>query len=774
MTERRAAALFVPRDVSGFLRGETEAGIVVGFDKATGEPVKLYGTFFPLDWAWDYKRKVLLVQLQASDYASTRVTSGSLRRSGRGETWAPLTDLLRVVDWRLASGDPLRSLVRGAADDEAADGTLILDFAAGIRPGALAPLGRTRGLILTDDGLASPSGFFTTAIPTPPGADAAPQVVGPIACDLRFAHFTTWGGSAERPLVGGGLVPFASQLRHASPSPFAQAIDSIPNLSAAPKKIGLAYGYLVPTINGNRAATEAEVQAHMKAMARSPSGAILKNAALLEWAVEVPIDLEQVKGAKGEKGDPGKDGKDGAAAAKGDKGDKGDRGPRGFPGPRGPAGAGWDYTVPGAAGTWTLTHPADNSLEWRKTDDEGTLLGGFGHTHDGTPFTILPDGTRVMGAGGLGAEFDSGDGSDGDVTITSDTEEANPQYGSLTVESGGVLRAPAGEASYLRATGNVLFKTGSRWGSRGGGPLGGSGGAGSAGKSAGVSDPGTAGQRGAAGTYCTASGGSGGGGSGGGDADAGTPGSGDGGDGADGRDGAYPHALNGGVKGEGAAGRSEEGHGHGGGTGGDEGTNGDAAATTTYLETDFATLPIAELPFGAPGSGGGGASGGSSDGTGTASAGGAGGDPARPDGEDGDDGTGGAGTDFGGGGGGGGGGPGGAPLAADVRGNFEVEAGAEVLAEGGNGGDGGDGGANQGGALGASGGGGGAGSGGGGAPIRVRHGGTATLTGTPSAAAGSPGNPGQGDVAGLWDGGPGTQAGTSGDGPVLFIQMPAV
>ena len=462
--------------------------------------------------------------------------------------------------------------------------------------------------------------------------------------------------------------------------------------------------------------------------------------------------------------------------------------------------------IPAPDGTeWIITHGDNNELIFRKHMGDGTVVGGMVIQPDGTwtqvdgagssetgliasPSGVVPptvsaadaaalaadkgrtviyvdadtgvlsavdsagtvtplDGANAGSA--LGAEFDSGDGSDGNVTISANTEETNPQYADLTIDSGFALTAPAGSPLYVRATGDVQID--GTLGGIGRGALGGAGGAGSSGATGGTSSAGTAGSQAAAGVYLAPGGGGAGGGGGGADEDVATPSTGNGGDGAAGRDGTYPHSVNGGTGGTGATGEVAQGH-------GDAGGNAVAADTMTYLGADFLSLPIAELPDGAPGGGGGGGSGGASDGSGSVGGGGAGGSGSRPAGGNGTAGTGS--VDFAGGGGGGAGGPGGGPVALDARGTVTVSATGVIRADGGAGGNGGPGGASSGATLAAGGGAGAPGGGGGGSVVRIRHGGSYSNSGTVSAAGGAAGN--GGGAASGGSGGVGWNGGDSG------------
>lgn len=384
---------------------------------------------------------------------------------------------------------------------------------------------------------------------------------------------------------------------------------------------------------------------------------------------------------------------------------------------------------------------------------------------DGATITIDPKNGAITGAtgleSGLGAAYDTGDESDGDVTIGANTEETNPQYGNLTIDAGFSLTAPSGTPLYVRATGDVQID--GTLGGPGLGPIGGAAGAGSAGASGGPSSTGGTGQPGASGTYASAAGGAGGGGSGGVDGDTDPfPDGGAGGPGADGRGGTVPHPTNGGSGAPGGAALAGEGHGAG------PGSNGTDAAQATHLDDDYANEPVSGLPDGAPGAGGGAGSGGSTDGTATTASGGSAPAPTRPHGAAGNAGSS---ANMAGGGSGGTGGPGGKSVALDARGNVTIGATGSISADGGDGGAGGAGGTNDGGALAASGGGGGGGSGGGGAVARVRHGGSFTATGNFSADAGSPGGFGAGGDVGGWDGGDGSNAGASANGHAFSVQM---
>jgi hypothetical protein len=639
--------IFVPRDFSGF-GGETVAGILAGVDPHTREPRRVTGTFFALDWAWSHRSRALLVQLQASAYAATRVTSGTPgRTTNAGEVWAPLSDLLRVVDWRVVSGTVVRD-----ATAELPDGTLVLDLASGAR-GQLGPAARTRGLILTDDGLASPSAFFTTAIRTPPGDLTAPEVIGPIAADLRLAHFTTWGGA------GGGLVPFSSQLRHASPS----GRNLTRNVTNAAKKPATIYGHLVPvSADGTRAATEAEILAQLKAMGRSPTGAVIRDKAPLTWGVESVIDLEQVKGEKGDAGPQGPAGPAGPPGAPGGPagppGPAGPRGPRGAQGPPGPGGAATSLTLPGDAGTWFPVHEDDNSLSWVKQDPDGNQLGGFGQTHLGEPYTLDADGNRTMTANPASAP-PGGTGEDGAVTIAGTVTGGPTRYDAsvFDLDAAGTINATQGSPLEVYSLSTLTIDGTINLTGKGG--LGGAGGAGSPGKlGGGSSNAGTAGSPGTAGGPVSSASGSG---TGAGSGAAGT-GASSGAGGAGGL-GVSRTTVEPGGGGPAQAGATGAGPGPVGGNT-SPATAGSATAATVRHTADIVRQRPSQLGHGAGGGGGAGASGGASPtGSGTGGAAGAGGAAGGGAG-----GNGASHANAGGGAGGGGGGHGGGRFYAEARG----------------------------------------------------------------------------------------------------------
>lgn len=169
-------------------------------------------------------------------------------------------------------------------------------------------------------------------------------------------------------------------------------------------------------------------------------------------------------GPKGDQGDPGAQGLPGNDGAQGPVGPQGPDGPAGPQGPAGPAGADGDdgAGVPVGGTTGQLLRKktdADHDTEW------ATVSGGGGGTPDDGSVTIAKLAPETKSWLDNLSYF--GDGSDGSLTISADTEAAKPEYNvtSLTVNAGVTFSIPIAQPYstpwipwlIIRSTGTVTI-----------------------------------------------------------------------------------------------------------------------------------------------------------------------------------------------------------------------------------------------------------------------------------------------------------------------------
>lgn len=394
-----------------------------------------------------------------------------------------------------------------------------------------------------------------------------------------------------------------------------------------------------------------------------------------------------------------------------------------------------------------------------------------------TSIDLSDTGAGVGGQGDLG-----GDGSDGDVVISANTQLPGlvTNYQDLTINSGFNLYPAPGEPAVILCSGDMEVNGTLMLAGKGkAATAGGAGAAGADSPSAPAADGSSVSATQDYGQHVAASGGSGGGGTGG----SSDLTSGDGGDGRGGRNRPALMPSSGSAAfGAGSAGLGATG-GDGPGTAGGAGTN-----ATDYIDrTSFAAIVSPTQAYcylmsgGGSGTGGGGGSGGAYGGVGsiTKGAGGSAGTAGSGSGTDiGSGGNGGAGGSVGsgsgaaGGGGGGGGGRGGGVGVVEVAGTVTAGGSGTINVRGGNGGSGGAGGSVT--SDGHGGGGGAAGAPGSGGLCTLRHGGVLSGSFTQTTTAGATGSAGTAGTGGSVFGDNGGAGGGAGNGEDGYIQIQKV